>query len=328
MRKIAILLLLLAGSATAQLAGPAADSLELLEELGLTDSGDGGFSLTPVIHGDLLAELHGTATDSAPDLVRLGEAVGVATGMGEGIAGPVEEFLAANLVALAAEGQADVPVEGGFVLSLEVSETDAGTEISWRVSLKEIPAELFPEARHALGATAEDARVTIREFADLQCPHCATFALEAMPVVEELLAEDPGLRFEFHHLPLVTIHANAIPAAEAAECVAAVNGEDSFFGFSRIVFERMQAWQALPETGPYFVSLASETGFETAGVAACLEEREHLGFIRESADTAIMTLGLTGTPSVFVEGFQVGAWNRQDAYERLIRLVDARSSSL
>lgn len=326
MKRIALLALLLTGVAAAQIAAPVEHTDALLEELDL-EAPEAGFTVDTVSHGGLLFELNGTADGTDGNFDRVGLAVGVATGMGEGIAEPVAEFLETNLEAIAADGGAEVQVEGSFLLTLETTETDGDTVLDWRVSMTELPAELFPEARHALGADPDEARVTIREFADLQCPHCATFAIEVMPQLEELLAEDPGLRFEYHHLPLVSIHANALPAAEAAECVADLNGGDSFFTFSRLAFERVQAWQGLGETGSYFRGLAQEADLDTEGLDECLSERRHLTAISEAMDTAILELGLNGTPAVFVDGFRVQAWNTMDSYRRLIDLIDARSES-
>lgn len=286
------------------------------------------FSFEPVVYDGLLFSLSGQAGESEADLAAVGAAVGHATGFGEQIAVPVTDFLRANLAELAELGQASVPVEGNYLLELTLSETDdGGLQVGWSFGLAELDPELFLPVRYALGADPDAARIVIREFADLQCPHCSNFTLNVLPELRQLLDADDSLRFEFHHMPLVTIHANAIPAAEALECVAAVNGADSFFGFSETIFERMQAWAALPETGPYFISLAEEQGFDTTGVSECLAEREHLGYIRASYDNAVQQLGVSGTPTVFVDGIRVGRWNEAAAYEELIRLLDARSAT-
>lgn len=329
-RLITLALLLLFPLAAARIGLPADEVLDAMTAdglLGLDVSEQ--FEVEPVLAGELLFGLQGLSSGSADNLGRLGLVVGHATGFGEQIAGPVTDFLSANLVALTQAGSAAIPVEGSFVLLLDVAEDpDWGTVIDWSFSLSERDTAAFQPSRHALGASAADARIVIREFGDLQCPHCATFALQVMPHIEEILAADPGVRFEFHHLPLVTIHPNAIPAAEAAECVAAANlGTETFFGFSALIFERMQAWGQLPETGPYFISLAQEAGLETEGVAECLASREHMEHIRDSALYAVSELGLQGTPSAFVDGFQVSAWNQAASFTDLIALIDARSTS-
>ncbi len=324
---IAALVLLGASAGFARIGQPAEAAREALADQGLLNlAAEEQFELEAVQAGDLLYRLSGEAGATEENFGRLGAAIGFATGFGEQIAIPVRDFLDANLASMLQAGTAVIPIEGNFLLELSLFEDDADTVIiNWEFGLLERQADAFTEARHALGAPADSARIVIREYADFQCPHCARFAAEGMPVIEELLAGDDGLRFEFHHLPLVSIHANAIPAAEAAECIAAAGaGTETFFEVGTLIFERMQAWAQLPDPGPYFVRLAQENGFETAGVAECLESREQLAYIQEAALHATQDLAIRGTPTVFVDGFQVGAWNQRASYEELIELVDAR----
>lgn len=322
---IALVLLLGVSFGFARIGQPA--DLEELEEQGLLNlAAAEQFEVEVVRAGELLYRFSGEAAATAENFDRLGAVVGYATGFGEQIAVPVSDFLETNLEGILQAGTAVVPIEGNYLLELALSSDETDTVmIDWNFGLLERQADAFVPARHGLGAPAESARVVIREYADFQCPHCARFSVEAMPVIEELLAEDDGLRFEFHHLPLVSIHANALPAAEAAECIAAAgDGSGTFFEISTLIFDRMQAWAQLPDPGPYFVRLAQENGFDTTGVAECLEEREQLAYIQQSALHAAEDLAIQGTPTVFVDGFQVGAWNQRGSYEALIELVDAR----
>ena len=56
------------------------------------------------------------------------------------------------------------------------------------------------------------AKVMLVEFADFQCPFCA----KAHAPIQALLDRHPEVAFVFKHLPLTEIHANAMPAAQAA----------------------------------------------------------------------------------------------------------------
>ena len=69
---------------------------------------------------------------------------------------------------------------------------------------------------HVRGDT--DARVTLVEYGDFQCPYCG----DAYPVVQAL-RETFGdrLRFVFRHMPLADLHPAAPAAAEASEAAGA-----------------------------------------------------------------------------------------------------------
>jgi len=61
----------------------------------------------------------------------------------------------------------------------------------------------------------EDAPVTIIEFSDYQCPYCAQWHQQ---VYQQLMASYPGqIKFIYRDNPLSS-HAEAEPAAEAANC--------------------------------------------------------------------------------------------------------------
>jgi protein-disulfide isomerase len=60
-----------------------------------------------------------------------------------------------------------------------------------------------------------DAKLTIIEFMDFECPYCARWAAR----VDSLLAEYPKqVQVVVHHFPLTNRHEYAIQAAVAAEC--------------------------------------------------------------------------------------------------------------
>ncbi len=319
---LTVLLLLVSSLAFARIGLDSQLAQDALEAAGLTgEAAPAGFSVEAEEYGGLLFALSGTGNHEPASLAAIATAVGIATGMGEGIAEPVSGFLNENLEGLTGAGEAMIGIESSYHLVLDVTEDT----VSWGLRLVEIDEDLFLPARNFLGA--EDGTIVIREFADFQCPHCATFALQGLPMIESELLATGNVRVEFHHLPLVAIHANAVPAAEAVECVAQTNGPEAFWDFSHHVFERQQAWSNLPETASYFISLAQETGFDDTGLSECLSERTFLSEITESAVHATSVLGITGTPTVFLGGFRVPNWSSPAAYFELIDLITAREAA-
>src|SRR3990172_7467474 len=76
-----------------------------------------------------------------------------------------------------------------------------------------------------------NAPVTIIEFSDYQCPYCKRWHAETYP---RLLEEYAGrIRIVYHHFPLHTIHAEARPAAIAANCAGKQN---KYWEFHNLLF--------------------------------------------------------------------------------------------
>ncbi|MFN2322088.1 MAG: DsbA family protein [Trueperaceae bacterium] len=285
-----------------------------------------GRSLTLKPRGTALYAVAGDSVFDAEAIAEVAAVIAVATGYGDGIEGPVRGFFEQNLPDLAGLGPRTIRIEA-FLLDLEVRGDAAPYEVAWSLELAAVDEEAFPEARHAKGPA--DARYVIREFSDLQCPFCARFAADVLPALEAELLARGDVRFEYHHLPLVSIHANAFRAAEASECVVDANPDDAdaFWAYTDALFERMQAWDALGDPDAYFANLAGQIGLSGAGVAACLAAGTHTRAVGAATDAAL-ALGLSGTPTVFVGPYRLQDFNRVQGYLDAFGLIDAFADTL
>lgn len=302
-----ILFSLTATVAHARLGEPPEMLLERLAAYDVTRGADGGFEAAGIsfaleARGGLLYRVTGEGPLDEEGAAFAAALIGEATGYGEGIAGPVADFFRERAHELAGRGRLPLAVEE-YTLELEVAGEGEPHALDFALQLTEVPEEAFPPARHVLGP--EDARIVIREFSDFQCPFCARYALETLPRLKDELLARGDVRFEYHHFPLNSIHPNAQPAAEAAECVTAANAAEAFWVYHDALFERMQAWQGLGDPNPYFVRLAQDLGLSAEGVAACLENRDFAAEVNRATEVAANVLGIRGTPTVFVNGFRL-----------------------
>ncbi len=324
MKRLLCTLLLLWGYAAAQIGEPLPQLLERVPSLEKTAEGyrAPGITVTPTLRNARLYGLEGQATLNAAGRTALADLVGAASGYGAGIAQPLQQFLTQRIGELAGQGPVPLGVEE-FVLTLNVTGKAAPYKTTFDLALLEVPAASFPEALHTLGP--KDAKIVIREFSDFQCPYCAQFTQNTLPIIKAQLLKRGDVRFEFHHLPLTTIHANAQLAGEAAECVTEANTPEAFWTYHDALFARQQAWQGLGDAAPYFVRLARELGLKNEGVAECLEEGQYTQRIQDAYRVATETLGLNSTPTVFVGGYKLSssAASTLPAYERAISRLEA-----
>lgn len=282
-------------------------------------SGQDGFRFRVIERGGLAFRVEGEGELTAANIAFLGSLIGHASGLGEDIRGPVETFFDERAGELVGQGLVAVGLDA-FVLSMEVT-GEAPYRVELSLAFASVDPDAFPPARHARGP--DDAAYVIREFSDFQCPFCANYALEAMPFIEGALLERGDVRFEYHHFPLQSIHANAVPAAEAAECVTAANEPEAFWTYHDALFERQRAWAQLGEPAPYFLRLATDVGLDIDGVAACIEDRTYADEVAEAYRIAASELRLTGTPTVFVNGFRLGDFLDVSSYLALFERIDA-----
>ncbi len=245
-----------------------------------------------------------------------------ASGYGEQVKEPLVEFFDGPVRGLSGEGTIPLDLQQ-YLLELEIEGEEAPYKVAFAIKLNEIPGELFPTAKHSIGP--KDAKYVIREFSDLQCPYCGQFAAQAVPLIKEELISRGDVRFEFHHFPLVSIHANAMPSAEASECVTSANDEEAFWAYHDALFERQRAWSDLDDPTAYFVRLAQDLDLNTEGVETCIENRDYAEELLEAYKVAGEELGLRGTPSIFINGYRLDDYTELDSYLAVFELVDAFS---
>ena len=159
------------------------------------------------------------------------------------------------------------------------------------------------EVDHSLGP--RDARVTVVEYGDFQCPDCR----RAVPAVKLLPKHFPDpLRIVFRHFPLERVHPQAVDAALAAECAGA---QSRFWPMHDLLFED-QPRLALAQFGRY----ARQLDLDMARFDIEMEERRYIQRVRDDIDGGKRS-GVRGTPTFFVNGTIV------DVSFSLQRLFDA-----
>jgi protein-disulfide isomerase len=141
---------------------------------------------------------------------------------------------------------------------------------------------------HARGPA--DAPLTLVQYGDFQCPHCALAFQEVAPIVDEL---SDSLRFVFRHFPLTEVHPQAQRAAEAAEAAAK---EGRFWEMASLLYENQEQFDDAS-----LVGYAKKAGVDpkrfkkelAAGVHAPRVRADFLGGLRG---------GVQGTPTFFING--------------------------
>jgi protein-disulfide isomerase len=143
------------------------------------------------------------------------------------------------------------------------------------------------------------AGVTIVEFSDMQCPHCA----KAAPGIEQLLAQEPDARFVFQNFPLLA-HDWAEKAAGYIECVGRASpgqpSNDAVWKFIQKTFdEQANITQANADEKLKAIATASSTNAEE--IAACAAKPDTKARIEASIALG-KSVGVTATPTLFING--------------------------
>lgn len=149
----------------------------------------------------------------------------------------------------------------------------------------------------------KDAKVTIVEFSDFQCPFCKALFDDSLPQIKKDYVDTGKVKFAYRHYPLTGIHPNAQKAAEASECA---NEQDKFWDYHDQLFINQADWEALDAQAAQakFTEFAGSLGLDTAKFGQCLSSGKFEEEVNKdlSDGTAV---GVSGTPATFINGILV-----------------------
>ena len=154
------------------------------------------------------------------------------------------------------------------------------------------------------------AEVTIVEFSDMQCPHCA----KAAPNVEQLIAQEPDARFVFQNFPLPA-HNWAEKAADYVDCVGRASN-DAVWKFIDKIFED-QANITESNVDEKLKGIATAAGAKGDEIAACAAKPETKSRVEASLALG-RSVDVNSTPTLFINGRMVGAGTPVDILKKIV----------
>ena len=142
-----------------------------------------------------------------------------------------------------------------------------------------------------------DAKVTIVEFSDFQCPFCS----RGYQILEEqVMPEYEGkVRLFFKHLPLKSIHPWAEGAAIGSECAADQSSE----GFWKVYHAIFKGQRELNQDNlkAKLTEFAKAAGLDEAKFAQCYDTKGTQARIEKDLAEAA-AIGANSTPTFFING--------------------------
>ncbi len=153
----------------------------------------------------------------------------------------------------------------------------------------------------------KNAKLTLVEFSEFQCPFCGRHVRETYPQLEKEYIQTGKVKYVFRDLPLESIHKNAFKASEAAHCA----GEQGKFWE---MHDRLFANQNSLEPA-MLTAHAQAVGVDTKKFQACLDAGKYAADIRKDINEA-NKLGITGTPTTVI-----GMTQPNDPKVKIVRVI-------
>jgi protein-disulfide isomerase len=141
-----------------------------------------------------------------------------------------------------------------------------------------------------------DAPITVVEYASMTCGHCASFHNKVFPQLKEKYIDSGKVRFIMREFPLDNL-------AAAASMLARCAGGDKTFPLISVLFAKQDDWAFVRgDPKPELFKFARQAGFTQESFDKCLTDQKLLDDIVAIRTRASDTLGVSATPTFFING--------------------------
>lgn len=199
-------------------------------------------------------------------------------------------------------------IHGGVTLlaNTDVAKSDAAT-----VNVADVPSApaTAPAEIKAPGADAEAGKpVKVVAYIDFICPVCKNFESTYGDTLNKL-RNDGKITVEYRPLGFLDSRSTTNYSSRAANAAACVlnTSPDKYTAFFDQLFAKQPAEGSAGLTDNELKKMATDAG--AANVDSCVDDKKYRPYVKVATQEAA-AIGVTGTPTVFVEGKQ---WGKGDS---------------
>ncbi len=146
------------------------------------------------------------------------------------------------------------------------------------------------------------ATISLIEYSDFECPFCKRFH----PTAKKIVAAYGGkVNWVYRHFPLIFHNPGAQKQAEASECAAELGGNQAFWRYADLIFERTSSGgKGFPLEN--LTPLAKEIGLDEKKFQECFDSGRYTARVKEDFNEGVQ-IGVTGTPGNVLLNNETGA---------------------
>jgi len=177
--------------------------------------------------------------------------------------------------------------------------------------LKQVMSKISLDNQPSRGPA--NAKVTIVEYSDFQCPYCA----RVYTTIENDVLKNYGdkVRFVFKNFPLTSIHPWAEDGALASEC-AYKQGNDQFWTMYNGLFSK-QGEINKDNLKDKASEIAGTGGIDVPKFQECFDNKQAMDAVKADQGEAT-ALGVSSTPTFFVNGRRLSGAQTPESFKQLI----------
>lgn len=190
-------------------------------------------------------------------------------------------------------------ITGAIVVVIAAALIIVGIAVSQPVNFSSIPATITTDAT-AFQLGPSDAKVTVEEYGDYQCPYCEQFhAQYQAQIVSDYITTNKGVKFTFKPFPFIDQNKGNRESHTTVEATYCASDQKRFWDYHNALYNNQKPENSGFWTYDHLKALGKALQLDTSTFNSCLDNNKYKNTASDDA-TAAQTRGVSGTPTFFV----------------------------
>ena len=143
----------------------------------------------------------------------------------------------------------------------------------------------------------ENAKITVKVFSSLTCPHCASFHKKIYEDLKKNYIDKNLVKFEHHAFPL------DLAALNAEKIVRCVSSSESKFKLLTKIYDKQPKWAVgsdIKKINEFLIKIGSDSKLSESELRNCLDDEKTQELILKERIEAQKKYNITSTPTIYI----------------------------
>ena len=161
----------------------------------------------------------------------------------------------------------------------------------------------------------ENAKITVKVFSSLTCPHCASFHEKIFEKLKKEYIDINRVKFEHHAFPL------DLAALNAEKIVRCAKNSEARFELLTKIYDKQKKWAVgsdIKKINKFLIKIGTNSGIGESDLRKCLENEETQELILKERIEAQKEYNITSTPTIYINDKKYEDKHEFESFKRQI----------
>ena len=179
-----------------------------------------------------------------------------------------------------------------------------------------IPQSYASESKGLLYIGSKDAKVTVKVFSSLTCPHCANFHIKIFEKLKKEFVDTNNVRFEHHSFPL------DLAALNAEKIIRCVENKNIRLNLLTGLYKMQDNWASgsdINSINEKLIKIANDYNINSDKSNSCLNDAKLEDKILEERINGNKKYSIESTPTIFINEKKYNGEHNYNDFKKVIQ---------